>query len=143
MPIAPSAFRWRARSAAAAAAFCVMLVTAAGCTRGVSAADASGGRSVGAAGKGSASSGTAIRPFHIAVPDEALADLRRRIAATLWPDRETVTDRSQGVQLARVQQLVSSSLASSGRRSGPCEREPRTWRGLDGTPGVRSTEALP
>ena len=39
----------------------------------------------------------AIRPFRINVPEEALVDLRRRIAATRWPDRETVTDRSQGV----------------------------------------------
>jgi hypothetical protein len=39
-------------------------------------------------------------------PDEALVDLRRRIAATRWPDRETVNDRSQGVQLANIQELV-------------------------------------
>src|SRR4051794_21485760 len=39
----------------------------------------------------------AIRPFRVAVPDEALVDLRRRIAATRWPERETVSDRSQGV----------------------------------------------
>ena len=48
----------------------------------------------------------AIRPFEIHVPDEALADLRRRIAATRWPDRETVTDRSQGARLDRIQELV-------------------------------------
>src|ERR687894_220569 len=48
----------------------------------------------------------AIRPFHIAFPEEALVDLRRRIAATRWPDRETVADQSQGVQLARLQELV-------------------------------------
>jgi pimeloyl-ACP methyl ester carboxylesterase len=48
----------------------------------------------------------AIRPFRIHVPDEAIADLRRRIAATRWPDRETVSDRSQGVQLAKIQPLV-------------------------------------
>jgi pimeloyl-ACP methyl ester carboxylesterase len=48
----------------------------------------------------------AIRPFHISVPEEAIVDLRRRIAATRWPDRETVTDRSQGVQLAKLQPLV-------------------------------------
>jgi pimeloyl-ACP methyl ester carboxylesterase len=51
--------------------------------------------------------GTAeIRPFHISVPDAVLVDLRRRIAATRWADRETVTDRSQGVQLAKFQELV-------------------------------------
>jgi pimeloyl-ACP methyl ester carboxylesterase len=48
----------------------------------------------------------AIRPFHINFPDEALVDLRRRIAATSWPDKETVTDTSQGVQLATMQALA-------------------------------------
>ena len=48
----------------------------------------------------------AIRPFTVHVPDEALADLKRRIAATRWPARETVTDQSQGVQLATVQTLA-------------------------------------
>jgi pimeloyl-ACP methyl ester carboxylesterase len=47
-----------------------------------------------------------IRPFKVRFPDEAIVDLRRRIAATRWPDRETVADQSQGVQLARMQQLV-------------------------------------
>ena len=42
----------------------------------------------------------AIRPFQVHVPDEELAELRRRIAATRWPTRELVDDRSQGVQLA-------------------------------------------
>ena len=48
----------------------------------------------------------AIRPFHINLAEEALVDLRRRIAAPRWPDRETVTDRSQGVPLATLQALV-------------------------------------
>jgi pimeloyl-ACP methyl ester carboxylesterase len=48
----------------------------------------------------------AIRPFRVNVPEEALVDLRRRIAATRWPDRETVNDQSQGVQLAKLQELV-------------------------------------
>jgi pimeloyl-ACP methyl ester carboxylesterase len=47
-----------------------------------------------------------IRPFHIQVSDEAIADLRRRIAATRWPPKETVDDRSQGARLAKVQSLV-------------------------------------
>src|SRR5918912_315519 len=47
-----------------------------------------------------------IRPFHIEVSDEALEDLRRRIAATRWPSRELVEDRSQGVQLATMQALA-------------------------------------
>ena len=48
----------------------------------------------------------AIRPFSINVPEEALVDLRRRIAATRWPDKETVSDQSQGAQLANLQELV-------------------------------------
>ncbi|MHC2719151.1 hypothetical protein ACVMGE_001638 [Bradyrhizobium diazoefficiens] len=48
----------------------------------------------------------AIRPFHVNVPEEDLLDLRRRLAATRWPDREIVADQSQGVQLTTVQQLV-------------------------------------
>jgi pimeloyl-ACP methyl ester carboxylesterase len=48
----------------------------------------------------------AIKPFHVHFPDEALADLKHRIAATRWPDKETVTDQSQGVQLATVQKLA-------------------------------------
>jgi pimeloyl-ACP methyl ester carboxylesterase len=47
-----------------------------------------------------------IRPFQVDIPDEALDDLRRRITATRWPSRELVTDRSQGVQLATVQELA-------------------------------------
>ena len=47
-----------------------------------------------------------IRPFHVKVPDEALADLRRRLAATRWPSGELVDDRSQGVQLAVLQALA-------------------------------------
>jgi pimeloyl-ACP methyl ester carboxylesterase len=53
-----------------------------------------------AAGDGS------IRPFHIDVPEEQLVDLRRRVVATRWPDRETVGDRSQGVQLAKIKELT-------------------------------------
>ncbi len=48
----------------------------------------------------------AIRPFRISVPDEALVDLRRRIKATRWVDKETVTDASQGVQLATIRKLA-------------------------------------
>jgi pimeloyl-ACP methyl ester carboxylesterase len=47
-----------------------------------------------------------IRPFHVDVPDEALEDLRRRIAATNWPEKETVADQSQGVPLAMIQKLA-------------------------------------
>ena len=47
-----------------------------------------------------------IRPFRFQASDEALADLRRRIAATKWPERETVVDATQGVQLATMQKLA-------------------------------------
>ena len=53
-----------------------------------------------------AATGDEVRPFRINVPDEALVDLRRRIKATKWPDRETVTDESQGVQLAAMQEIA-------------------------------------
>ncbi|WP_322762012.1 epoxide hydrolase [Frankia sp. Cr2] len=49
---------------------------------------------------------TEIRPFRVDMPEEAIADLRRRIAATRWPSRELVTDRSQGVHLATMQELA-------------------------------------
>ncbi len=49
---------------------------------------------------------TSIRPFRIEFPDEALSDLRRRISATRWPDRETVPDDSQGVPLALMQEVA-------------------------------------
>jgi pimeloyl-ACP methyl ester carboxylesterase len=49
---------------------------------------------------------TAVRPFQVGFPDEQLAELRRRINATRWPERETVTDDSQGVPLALMQELA-------------------------------------
>jgi pimeloyl-ACP methyl ester carboxylesterase len=50
--------------------------------------------------------GRAIRPFHVDIPDDALTDMRRRVAATKWPERETVPDSSQGVQLDTVRELA-------------------------------------
>ena len=49
---------------------------------------------------------TAIRPFHVNVPEAELTELRVRINATRWPERETVPDASQGVQLATIQALA-------------------------------------
>lgn len=49
----------------------------------------------------------AIRPFKVDVPEAELTELRWRIAATRWPERETVTDDSQGVPLAMMQELAS------------------------------------
>jgi pimeloyl-ACP methyl ester carboxylesterase len=49
---------------------------------------------------------TEIRPFHVDIPEEELVELRRRIAAARWPSKELVTDRTQGVQLATMQELA-------------------------------------
>jgi Epoxide hydrolase N terminus len=49
---------------------------------------------------------TDIRSFQIEIPEAQIADLRRRIAATRWPSKELVPDRSQGVQLATLQKLA-------------------------------------
>src|SRR4051794_11549058 len=54
----------------------------------------------------SAAENNAIRPFRVNFPEDALVDLRRRISATKWPERETVKDPSQGVQLATMQELA-------------------------------------
>ena len=59
-----------------------------------------------AASGAAASDDKAIRPFKFSASKEALADMRKRIAATRWPDKETVTDASQGVQLATMQKLA-------------------------------------
>ena len=53
-----------------------------------------------------AASDTSIRPFSAHVPDADVADLRRRLAATRWPTKELVEDRSQGVQLETLRELV-------------------------------------
>ena len=53
-----------------------------------------------------AAPGDTVRQFHVHFPQKALADLRRRIAATRWPDKETVADPSQGAQLVKLQELV-------------------------------------
>jgi pimeloyl-ACP methyl ester carboxylesterase len=58
------------------------------------------------AGPRTAAEGTAVRPFRIRVPNAELVELRRRIKATRWPDKETVGDHSQGVPLAMVRELA-------------------------------------
>jgi len=75
-----------------------------------------------------------IRPFEVHVPDEDLDDLRRRIAAIRWPSRELVTDRSQGVQLATLQELTSYWTTEYDWRA--CEARlnalPQFTTGIDG-----------
>ncbi|MFB9128677.1 epoxide hydrolase [Paraburkholderia dipogonis] len=56
--------------------------------------------------KSSGGDKTAIRPLHVHAPESQLIELKRRVKATRWPDRETVTDASQGVQLATMQKLA-------------------------------------
>ena len=55
---------------------------------------------------GEAADTDTIGPFHVKFPEAELTELRRRIYATRWPERETVTDQSQGVPLATIQKLA-------------------------------------
>src|SRR5262249_41475959 len=57
-------------------------------------------------GSAQAAAKTVIRPFKVSFPDADLTELERRINATRWPERETVADQSQGVQLATIQKLA-------------------------------------
>ena len=72
----------------------------------LAASAAAGAAGVLSSGSIAATEDNPIRPFQINVPEDALVDLRRRINATRWPDRETVADESQGVQLATIQELA-------------------------------------
>jgi pimeloyl-ACP methyl ester carboxylesterase len=65
-----------------------------------------GGMTQGSATQRGSEQADAIRPFHMNFPEADLTDLRRRIHATRWPDKETVTDETQGVQFATMQQLA-------------------------------------
>ena len=67
---------------------------------------AAGAMSLVSAHLSAATESNAVKSFRVHVADEALVDLRRRVLATRWPDRETVEDHSQGVQLAKLQPLV-------------------------------------
>src|SRR4029453_5890017 len=77
---------------------------------------------------------TAIRPFRINVPDAELTELRRRIKATRWPERETVTDASQGVQLATMQKLARywETDYHWGKCEGKLKALPNFMTGIDG-----------
>jgi hypothetical protein len=55
------------------------------------------------------SDNAAVRPFRVGFPETELTDLRRRVNATRWPERETVTDDSQGVRLAMMQDLARAA----------------------------------
>ena len=68
--------------------------------------------------RGQAADQDAMRPFQVSIPEDALVDLRRRLAATRWPDKETVEDRSQGAPLANLQALVRSWATEYDWRTG-------------------------
>src|SRR5687768_8279887 len=76
----------------------------------------------------------AIRPFRVNIPEKEIVELRRRIAATRWPTRELVKDRSQGVQLATLRELVRYWLTKYDWRK--CEARlnalPQFTTGIDG-----------
>jgi len=92
--------RWRSiTSTAVASAFSLFLLPSSSYGQAVKASDVRTHAST-------VAEDTSIRPFHINVPEKALADLRQRIAATRWPDKETVNDESQGIRLAEMQALV-------------------------------------
>ena len=67
----------------------------------------------------------AIRPFHVSFPETELADLRRRVNATKWPERETVTDATQGVQLATIRKLAD--YWGKDHDWGKCEAKLKAW----------------
>jgi pimeloyl-ACP methyl ester carboxylesterase len=77
---------------------------------------------------------TAVRPFKVDIPDEALDDLRRRIAATRFPEKETVTDPSQGVELATMQALAGywGSEYDFGRVESRVNALPQFFTEIDG-----------
>jgi pimeloyl-ACP methyl ester carboxylesterase len=72
----------------------------------LAASAAAGALSLLPVGVANAAEGDAIRSFRVNIPEEQLVDLRRRIAATRWPDQETVDDQSQGIPLAKIKPLV-------------------------------------
>src|SRR3954469_20988433 len=78
--------------------------------------------------------GDSIRPFRIKVSKGALTDLRRRLAATRWPDQETVNDRSQGVQLGTLKELVTywQTTYSWGRAKAKLNAFPQFITTIDG-----------
>ena len=69
-------------------------------------AAASGVAMLAVAGPATAAENAAIQPFKVSIPEKELADLRSKIAATRWPTKELVDDRSQGVQLATMRELA-------------------------------------
>jgi pimeloyl-ACP methyl ester carboxylesterase len=92
--------------AASLAALSISLLAVASLAHAQSTAASSEALVVAAAPATSQAADQSIRQFKVHIPQSALNDLRRRIAATRWPDKETVADASQGAQLAKLQELV-------------------------------------
>jgi pimeloyl-ACP methyl ester carboxylesterase len=93
-------------SALAATAVVTLLPLAHPCSAQNSGSRGAQGANEGSAKPAAQATGDFVRPFKVQVPEDAIADLRRRIAATRWPDKETVADQSQGAQLAKLQELA-------------------------------------
>jgi len=89
---------------ALASAFALVFSASASFAQAVSPADAAVDAPSQTSG---ATEDTTIRPFHAHIPEAQLTDLKKRILATRWPDKETVNDQSQGVQLATMQKLLA------------------------------------
>jgi pimeloyl-ACP methyl ester carboxylesterase len=88
-------------AAIVAVALVVLVLASTSVRRADTAGYAANGAAVGRATAAAAAedNGSAIRPFRVSLPEAALVDLRRRIAAMRWPDRETVADASQGIKV--------------------------------------------
>jgi hypothetical protein len=82
-----------------------------------------------------------IHPFRVDIPEQDLVELRRRIAATRWPDRETVDDQSQGIQLAKIKPLVEYWGTGYDWRKAEAKLNalPQFVTRIDGDPGCAPT----
>jgi hypothetical protein len=86
---------------------------------------------------------TEIRPFHLDVPEEELVELGRRIAAVRWPSKELVPDRSQGVQLATLQELARYWASDYDWRKAQMTPKSTERRGRQGARGIRRSLRRP
>jgi len=87
-------------------ALCVLLLQCFAGAQAVAVTESSARSASSSAKKDAGAQANLIRPFHVNVSEDALVDMRRRIAATRWPEKETVTDATQGVQLATMRKLA-------------------------------------
>ncbi len=105
--LSPYKFRnFSVRLATSVAGLCLLAVTADAQTKKIKSTQETAMIQSSATKPGSEQSASAIRPFRVNFPAEALADMRRRITEMRWPEKETVADQSQGLPLATMQQLA-------------------------------------